>query len=165
MTCAGRRDRAIFNMLYNTAAWKSEVIGLRAGDVITDASPMARLRGKGRKERSVPLWRPSATLIRGWKKQLGDITDSSFLFPNRNRGRLTRSNVAQRLALAVATATQACPRLIGRTISQHTVRHTTAMHLLQSGVDITVIARWPGREHNDDAYVSRSGPVDEGARA
>jgi site-specific recombinase XerD len=145
-TWAGRRDRALFSVLYNTGARASEAIGLRVGDVITDSSPAAHLRGKGRKERSVPLWRPTATLIRGWKKQLGDIKDDSFLFPNRSGGKLTRSNVTQRLALAIAAATETCPQLTGRSISPHTIRHTTAMHLLQSGVGITVIALWLGHE-------------------
>ena len=135
-----------FSVLYNIGARVSEVIGLRVGDVVTEASPTAHLRGKGRKERSIPLWRPTATLIRGWKKQLGDLKDESFLFLNRSGGKLTRSNVTQRLALVVATAGAACPRLAGRTISPHTIRHTTAMHLLQSGVDITVIALWLGHE-------------------
>ena len=150
---AGRRDRVFFSVLYNTGARVSEAIGLRVGDVVTEVSPTANLRGKGRKERSVPLWRPTATLVRGWKKQLGDIKDDSFLFPNRSGGKLTRSSVTQRLALAVATATAAYPQLSGRAISPHTIRHTTAMHLLQSGVDITVIALWLGHESTTTTHM------------
>ena len=59
---------------------------------------------------------------------------------------MARSNVTQRLKLAVATAAERHPQLAQRSISPHTVRHTTAMHLLQSGVDITVIALWLGHE-------------------
>ena len=55
---------------------------------------------------------------------------------------MTRSNVTQRLALAVKAATRTTPSLAKRSISPHTLRHTTAMHLLQSGVDISVIALW-----------------------
>jgi len=150
---AGRRDRALFSMLYNTGARVSEAIGLRVGDVITDTSPTAHLRGKGRKERSVPLWRPTATLIRGWKKELGNISNEGFLFPNRTGGKLTRSNVTQRLALAVVSATKIFPQLKTRTISPHTIRHTTAMHLLQSGVDITVIALWLGHESTTTTHM------------
>ena len=142
----GRRDRAFFSVLYNTGARVSETIGLRVGDVVLDASPAVHLRGKGRKKRSVPLWRPTAALLRNWKKQLGEPSDESVLFPNRSGGKLTRSNVTQRLAVAVATATKSCPQLAGRSISPHTIRHTTAMHLLQSGVDIMVIALWLGHE-------------------
>jgi integrase/recombinase XerD len=54
--------------------------------------------------------------------------------------------VTQRLALAVAAAERQQPQLAGRTVSPHTIRHTTAMHLLQAGVDITVIALWLGHE-------------------
>jgi len=143
-TWAGQRDRALFSVLYNTGARVSEAIGLRVGDVVVDGAAAVHLQGKGRKERSVPLWASTAALVRGWKKYLGGPTDQDFLFPNRSGRLLTRSNVTQRLALAVGTASARCPQLGGRSISPHTIRHTTAMHLLQSGVDVTVIALWLG---------------------
>jgi site-specific recombinase XerD len=59
---------------------------------------------------------------------------------------MTRSGVAHRLGLAVDQAAATCPSLRGRRISPHTLRHTTAMHLLQAGVDLTVIALWLGHE-------------------
>lgn len=59
---------------------------------------------------------------------------------------MTRSNITQRLAVYVAAAARTMPALLNRAISPHTIRHTTAMHLLQSGVDITVIALWLGHE-------------------
>jgi len=59
---------------------------------------------------------------------------------------MARSNVTQRLELAVSTAAERHPQLARRSISPHTIRHTTAMHLLQSGVDISVIALWLGHE-------------------
>lgn len=65
-----------------------------------------------------------------------------MLVPNRNSGRMTDSNVTQRLQLAVAAAAREHPALIGRAITPHVIRHTTAMHLLQSGAGITVIALW-----------------------
>jgi integrase/recombinase XerD len=140
----GQRDRAFFSVLYNTGARVSEAIGLRVRD-IADGSAV-HLMGKGRKERSVPLWRSTATLVRNWKRQLDDVSAENFLFPSQRGGKLTRSNVTQRLALAVAIATTRCPQLVGRAVSPHTIRHTSAMHLLQSGVDITVIALWLGHE-------------------
>jgi integrase/recombinase XerD len=72
--------------------------------------------------------------------------DDKFLFPNRGGGRMARSNVTQRLDLAISAAAERHPQLAHRSISPHTIRHTTAMHLLQSGVDITVIAVWLGHE-------------------
>jgi integrase len=75
-----------------------------------------------------------------------ELVSASTLLPNRNRHPMTRSNATQRLALAVAAAIPAMPSLRGRRISPHTVRHTTAMHLLQSGERIDGVALWMGHE-------------------
>jgi len=124
----------------------SEVVTIRIKDVILDHSPCVHLHGKGRKNRSVPLWQSTAELIRKWKRRLHSTEDSSYLFPNRGGNEMTRSNVTQRLALAVSKAATQCTSLRRHSISPHTIRHATAMHLLQSGVDITVIALWLGHE-------------------
>lgn len=145
-TWAGQRDRAFFSLMYNTGARVSEVIGLRVGNVVIDGTTVVHLHGKGRKERSVPLWKSTASLIRSWKHRLENTGDNNFLFPNRRGERMARSNVTQRLDLAVSAAAERYPQLANRAISPHTIRHTTAMHLLQSGVDITVIAIWLGHE-------------------
>jgi integrase/recombinase XerD len=145
-TSAGQRDRALLSVMYNTGARVSEVIGIRCGDMALDGQPAVHLHGKGRKERSVPLWRPTAAVIRSWRRRLGETAVNNFLFPSRRGGMMTRSNVTQRLQLAVDIAARKLPALRDRSISPHTIRHTTAMHLLQSGVDITVIALWLGHE-------------------
>lgn len=149
----GQRDHALFSVLYNTGARVSEAIGMRVGDVVLDVSPVAHLRGKGRKRRSVPLWKATARTIQQWIQQLPKTSDEDFLFPSRSGGKLSRSSVTQRLALAVADSTGQHPQLVGRTISPHTIRHTTAMHLLQSGVDITVIALWLGHESPTTTHI------------
>jgi integrase/recombinase XerD len=145
-TWIGQRDRALLTMLYNTGARVSEIIGLRVKDTVLDGSPCVHIHGKGRKQRSVPLWRSTTALIRSWGKRLGGVAVESPLFPNRSGTAMTRSNVTQRLGLCVKIAAESHPQLLGRSISPHTIRHTTAMHLLQSGVDITVIALWLGHE-------------------
>lgn len=143
---AGQRDRAMFSTMYNTGARVSEMIGVRWRDVILEGQPVIHLHGKGRKDRSVPLWRTTASLVRVWRRRSGEPPADAMLFPNRAGGKMTRSNVRQRLQLAVEEAGRSYPALLDRAVSPHVIRHTTAMHLLQSGVDITVIALWLGHE-------------------
>jgi integrase/recombinase XerD len=145
-TWVGRRDRALFAMLYNTGARVSEIIALRVKNVILEAAPAVHIMGKGRKERSVPLWRSTVRLMREWKRCLSNVADDAYVFPSRTGAAMTRSNVAQRLTLAVEAAAERLPELRSRSISPHTIRHSTAMHLLQSGVDLAVIALWLGHE-------------------
>lgn len=144
-TWYGRRDRMLLTLLYNTGARVSELIAIRVDDLEFDLTPSVRLRGKGRKQRSVPLWKNTITEVRRWIEYAHLKTDQ-ILVPNRWGKPMTRSNVAERLARAVNIATLRCPTLKGRRISPHTMRHTTAMHLLQAGVDLTVIALWLGHE-------------------
>jgi len=142
---SGRRDRALFTLMYNTGARVSEAVAVRRADVSLDVSRNVRLTGKGRKGRTVPLWKSTAEQLRQWTASLA-MTPGSYLFPNRTGGQLSRSGVERRLEGAVGAACKRCPSLRGKKVSPHTLRHTTAMHLLQSGVDITVIALWLGHE-------------------
>lgn len=144
-TWSGRRDRALLKVLYNTGARVSEVIGIHVNDLELDVTSSVRLHGKGRKQRTVPLWRDTVIEVRRWIDFAGLRTDQALL-PNRWGKPMTRSNVAKRITVAADTAATDCPSLLGRSISPHTLRHTTAMHMLQSGVDITVIALWLGHE-------------------
>lgn len=152
-TWAGARDQALFALLYNTGARVSEAVDLKVGDVVLDVSPVAHLRGKGRKRRSVPLWKSTAATLRRWLRHLPDASPQAHLFASSAGGRLSRSSVTQRLTLAVEEAARTIPKLSGRAISPHTIRHTTAMHLLQSGVDITVIALWLGHEDPSTTHI------------
>jgi len=141
----GQRDAVMFAVLYNTGARVSEAIGLRVGDILLDRNMTLHLRGKGRKERVVPLWKTTAKLLRAWLANIGRHPDGP-VFPNRFGVQMSRSGVEHRLRVALSEAAKRCPSLAERRISPHTLRHTTAMHLLQSGVDITVIALWLGHE-------------------
>jgi site-specific recombinase XerD len=141
-----QRDHLLLTMLYNTGARVSEITGMRVIDVILDGAACVHLHGKGRKQRTVPLWRSTVKAIRSWLRLNPELGTTSALLPNRNRKPMTRNNVTQRLALAVKAASQVHPGLADRSISPHLVRHTTAMHLLQSGVDISIIALWLGHE-------------------
>lgn len=144
-TFSGQRDRVLLVLLYNTGARVSEIAGLRIQDVSLESRMLVQIHGKGRKNRSVPLWRQTVKLLRAWLRQIDGAPDSPLL-PNARGNSMTRSGIAQRLRLAVKRATSAHPSLRSMRISPHTIRHTTAMHLLQSGVDLSVIAMWLGHE-------------------
>lgn len=144
-TWSGRRDRLLFQLLYNTGARVSEILACSRQDLPAENCHTVRLHGKGRKERTVPLWPKTARQLRHWLEQLPGEPGTP-LFANRFGQRLSRFGVEKRLALAAHKAAQACPSLRGRQVSPHVLRHTTAMHLLQAGVDITAIALWLGHE-------------------
>jgi len=145
-TWLDERDRLLLQLLYNTGARISEMIAVKVNDVVTGKGACVHLLGKGRKHRSVPLWPATAKLLRQWLVHNRDFSGDSPLLPTRRGTLMTRANAAQRLALAVRHASSACPEMADKKISPHTIRHTTAMHLLQSGVDISVIALWLGHE-------------------
>lgn len=144
-TWSGKRDATLFSVLYNTGARVSEVIRLRVADVLLDRAHAVHLHGKGRKERVIPLWKSTAAQMQAWLEHI-DRRPEAPVFPNRAGKPMSRSGIEQRLQAAIAKASTRCPSLRSRAISPHTVRHATAMHLLQSGVDITVIAMWLGHE-------------------
>lgn len=142
-----QRDHALFLLMYNTGARVSEIIGIKVGDVVLDTSAACvHLHGKGRKQRSVPLWRSTVKTLRAWLHVNPQFETTSPLLPNRDGKVMTRFNVAKRLSLATRAAAAQSPRLSHQRVSPHTIRHTTAMHLLQAGVDISVIALWLGHE-------------------
>jgi site-specific recombinase XerD len=141
-----RRDHLLLKMLYNTGARVSEMTGVRVADVVLDGAACVHLHGKGRKQRTVPLWPSTLKAIRAWLWLNPELGATSALLPNRDANPMTRNNVTQRLALAVKAASQVHPDLAERSISPHTIRHTTAMHLLQSGAGIDVVALWLGHE-------------------
>lgn len=147
-----QRDHLLLAMLYNTGARVSEITGVRVADVVLDGAPCVHLRGKGRKQRSVPLWKSTVQVIRAWLRRNPDLGADSALLPNRAGQAMTRSNVTQRLDIAVARATALYPDLGKRHISPHIIRHSTAMHLLQSGVAFSVIALWLGHESTSTTH-------------
>lgn len=144
-TWFGRRDHALLLTLYNTGARVSEAIQVRIEDVDLHRQNTIHLYGKGRKERIVPLWSHTIAILKKWQAEQPPNTNAP-MFPNRRGEAITRFGVKQRLDCAVKSAIKICPSLKGRKITPHSIRHTTAMHLLQSGVDLTVIALWLGHE-------------------
>jgi site-specific recombinase XerD len=142
-TWSGRRDHALLLTLYNTGARISETLALQQDHISFGTSSFVQFNGKGRKERSVPLWPKTSRTLRTWIEKRGENGDR-LLFPNAGGERLSTDGATYILDKAVQRAIASCPSLKAKRVSPHVIRHTTAMHLLQSGVDITVIALWLG---------------------
>lgn len=141
-TRVGLRDRLLFTLLYNTGGRISEILRLRPSEV---SNRIVRLHGKGRKERDVPIWPATQRDIRHWC-QTNEVGPTQYLFANRHGAPITRKGAGLRLNVALRVAEKTCPSLRGRKITLHTFRHATAMHLLQSGVALPIIALWLGHE-------------------
>lgn len=143
-TWVGRRDYLILLVALQTGLRASELIGLRCRDVVLGVGAHIRCDGKGRKERCTPLRRETAALLEAWLKDRrgGDQP----LFPTMRGDRLSRDALEHLVRRHVATASRSCPALAGRRVSPHVLRHSTAMELLQHGVDPSVIALWLGHE-------------------
>ena len=148
---SGQRDRLLLLLLYNTGARVSEVAALRVQDVRLDSQATVQLSGKGRKNRAVPLWRSTTRLLKQWLRDTAAAPEAPLL-PNARGEVMSRHGIAQRLATAVARASIKLPDLRNVHITPHKIRHTTAMHLLQSGVDLSVIAMWLGHEHIETTH-------------
>jgi integrase/recombinase XerD len=149
---SGRRDHALLLSLYNSGARVSEMIAFKRDEVSFGASTFVQLTGKGRKERTIPLWPETAQVLKAWFRELGEQTNP-MAFPNARGNPLSRHGVDYLLTKAVQCATDSCPSLATKTISPHVVRHTTAMHLLQAGVDIATIALWLGHESIETTHM------------
>ena len=141
-----KRDHLLFVMLYNTGARVSEMINVKVIDVVLADGACVHLHGKGRKLRSVPLWKSTVAEIHDWLNLNTGLCGESALLPNRDGRVMTRYNVNKRLKLAVSHAIGKQPSIANKTITPHILRHTTAMHLLQSGVPFNIIALWLGHE-------------------
>ena len=102
-----------------------------------------RIYGKGRKERTVPLWKTTAKYIQKYTESL-NISGNDILFLNKNGSPLTRSGVTSRIEKLSQLAASQAPTLQEKNITPHSFRHSVAMNLLQSGVDISTIAIWLG---------------------
>jgi integrase/recombinase XerD len=142
----GRRDRLLLLFLARTGARISEALGVDACDVSLDGSrSQAMLRGKGRKERMVPLARDVATAIQKLLKERGiGRYEHAPVFVGVHGQRLTRFGAVHILRRAIQCACQKMPQLKRKHISLHVLRHSLAMMLLQSGVDLLTIQAWLG---------------------
>jgi len=144
-TCLGRRDQMVLQVAVQTGLRNSELTKMRRQDVQLGAGAHVRCLGKGRKARCTPLRSDVAALLSQWLAEQ-PLDPTTPVFPTVS-GTAMSSDALQRLvARHVKSAGTSCPSLQSKKVTPHTLRHTTAMDLLQRGVDITVIALWLGHE-------------------
>ncbi|MDQ2766159.1 MAG: site-specific integrase [Gemmatimonadota bacterium] len=141
----GRRDHALMLTLFNTGARVQEILDVRPSDLQLVRPLQVRLRGKGRKERICPLWPRTVKVLRAFLTESGvEPTSTQQLFRNRRGEPLTRFGVRYLLRKHTEHATTAVKTLAAKRVHPHVIRHTTAVHLLQAGVDLVTIGHWLG---------------------
>lgn len=151
-TWSGRRDSALLHLAIQTGLRVSELTGLTCKDIVLDSGAHVRCTGKGRKDRCTPLHKKLVAILRSWLRERSGHPDDP-LFPNSRGGFLSRDGVAYLVAKHVAVASQKAPSIQKKRVSPHVLRHTSAMELLQHGVDITVIALWLGHESTETTQI------------
>ena len=142
-TKLGERDHVLLAVLYNTGARIAEALNVRPSDIRLDSPAQVRVCGKGRKERISPLWPETVELLVAFLKR-NPVAPDEVIFRNRYGNPLGASGVRFRLKQYLQAATQKAPRLSEKRVSPHTLRHTAAVHLLASGVDVSIIRDWMG---------------------
>lgn len=153
-TWIGRRDHTLIATAIQTGLRVSELTGLNCDDLTLGAGGCVHCLGKGRKARQTPLTASTQKLLRSWlHERAGQPNDP--LFPTSTGARLTRDAIARRISKYAATAAEQCPSITNKQLTPHTMRHSSAMQLLQAGVDTTLIALWLGHEdvRSTQAYV------------
>ena len=148
-TKQGARDHALLLFLYNSGARVSEAVSLRIGD-LDGHSKSVRILGKGNKERRCPLW---AETIEQLNQLAGQRPSEAPLFLNRRGETLTRFGVHTLIERYVARIESSTPSMAAKRISPHVIRHTTATHLLQAGIDINTIRAWLGHVSIDTTSI------------
>jgi integrase/recombinase XerD len=144
---AGRRDYALFALMFNTGARVQEVLNLHRSDLRLDPPCQVRLQGKGNKLRLCPIWPATARVLREYMYQHRAVSDSRAdtpLFTNARGRPLTRFGVRYLLRKYVAAGSSTAASLRDKRIHPHSIRHSTAVCLLKSGVDFATISQWLG---------------------
>jgi len=144
-TWVGRRDHVIIIVALQTGLRASELISLRRCDIVSGTGAHVRCEGKGRKQRSTPLRQETLKVLDVWLRERAGADDDP-LFPTIRGAKLSRDALELMVRRHTLSASRSCPSLIGKRVSPHVLRHSTAMELLHHGVDQSVIALWLGHE-------------------
>lgn len=145
-TRAGIRDRALLHLCYAGGLRVSELIGLRLDDLTLQPHASVLVRGKGRRERCLPLWKTTTTALRAWLAVRGAARVPE-LFVNARGASFTRSGIEYILRKHVQTVRKRCPSLATKRVFPHLLRHTCALTVLQATKDLRKVSLWLGHAH------------------
>jgi site-specific recombinase XerD len=158
-TPEGRRDHALILTMFNTGARVQEVLDLRPADLQLVRPLQLRLVGKGRKERFCPLWPQTGDALRALLSEHGtEMASTAPLFRNHVGKPLTRFGIRYLLRKYTDRAAQRVRTLARKHVHPHVLRHTSAVHLLQAGVDLVTISHWLG--HSSVETTNRYAAID-----
>lgn len=142
-TRLGVRDRAMMHLCFAAGLRVSELVGVLSADLSMQRTPSLVVRGKGRRERSLPLWKETAADLRAWHVLRGEMR-TPHLFVNAVGDPMTRAGFEYVLEKHARAAAAACASLRGRSITPHQLRHSCAVVMLQATRDIRKVALWLG---------------------
>lgn len=144
-TLLGARDQALLHMLYNTGARVQELVDLNVRDLRMEKPFQVLLTGKGRKQRITPLFPETIDAIHHYLKLRDQSrTENKALFVNSRGQRITRFGIRYLVNKYATRAAETLPSLNAKNVTPHTFRHTCALHMIQSGIDITAVCEWHG---------------------
>lgn len=149
-TSLGARDHAILLFLYNSGARADEAACLSVGNLQLGTSPSVRILGKGNKWRVCPLWPVTVTALR---PLVAGRAQEDRVFRGRTGKQMTRFGVHRLVTAYAESAGKKVESMRGKRVSPHTIRHTTAVHLLRAGVDINTIRAWLGHVSLDTTHI------------
>lgn len=149
-TALGDRDHALLLFLYNSGARADEAATLTIDRLQLGTQSSVRLHGKGNKFRTCPLWPVTATLL---SRLIANRGKNEPVFLNRSNQPLTRFGIHRLVGQYAEQASETVPSIATKRVSPHTIRHTTAVHLLRAGVDINTIRAWLGHVSLDTTHV------------
>jgi len=158
-TAQGCRDYALLATMFNTGGRVQEIADLRACDLQLTKPFQVRLFGKGRKERYCPLWPQTAAVLKAFCDQRNlDLRSENRVFLNHRGQPLTRFGIRHILSRCLVIACGNAPNLRKKRLHPHSVRHSTAVALLKSGVDLSTISHLLG--HASPTTTNRYAKVD-----
>jgi site-specific recombinase XerD len=157
----GRRDYALFALMFNTGARVQEILDIRPCDVRLEPPYQVRLQGKGKRTRVCPIWANTARLLRPLcEAQTRQEGTHQRLFVNRQGQPLTRFGVRYLLQKHLSAASVQSPTLKDKSIHPHSIRHSTAVHLLKAGVDFASISQWLGHASLNTTMIYARADID-----